>query len=89
MPSRRAQTRRTENPLSAEAVAAFAAGDACRLYDALDSKPWETSPLDADPDQPCPWPPGTSGAETWPKALRLRAELQIAGKQVGEPGDAE
>jgi hypothetical protein len=40
----------------------------------LTFKPWEVEPWDVD-DGPSPWPPGTAGATTWPKAQALRREL--------------
>ena len=45
--------------------------------------PWEVHPADVD-DGPSPWPPGTSGHASWPKAQKLRkalvAELEAASK---------
>ena len=40
-------------------------------------KPWEVRPwwATAAHEGPCPWPAGTVGAETWPKAVALRRKL--------------
>jgi hypothetical protein len=49
-------------------------------------KLWEVHPAEAD-DGPSPWPPGTGGYESWPKAQKLRrhliAELKAQGLMVG------
>ena len=37
-------------------------------------KPWEICPWDVD-DGPSPYPPGTSGGVSWPKAQALRKRL--------------
>jgi len=76
MPARRANTRRDASCITAEAVAAYRASDHAGLDRALGLKPWEVSPLEAEGD--CPWPTGTAGAMTWPKAVSLRAELEAA-----------
>jgi hypothetical protein len=43
-------------------------------------KPWEWSPLEVD-DGPSPYPPGTSGHETWAPAQELRRALWRASKR--------
>jgi hypothetical protein len=40
----------------------------------LTFKPWEVHPADVDTG-PSPWPAGTGGAESWPKAQRLRRKI--------------
>jgi len=37
-------------------------------------RPWEVEPWNCD-FGPCPWPAGTGGADSWPKAQRLRRKL--------------
>jgi hypothetical protein len=37
-------------------------------------KPWEEPPWTADQEE-SPWPPGTAGAASWPKARKLRAQI--------------
>ena len=37
-------------------------------------KPWETTPWGATHDE-CPWPAQSMGAQTWPKARALRAQI--------------
>ena len=37
-------------------------------------RPWEVHPADVD-DGPSPWPPGTAGGLSWPKAQALRRQL--------------
>lgn len=43
-------------------------------------RPWEIHPADAHPG-PSPWPEGTGGALSWPKAQELRARIL---KELGE-----
>jgi hypothetical protein len=40
----------------------------------LEFKPWEVHPADADTG-PSPWPAGSGGAESWPKAQKLRRKI--------------
>ncbi len=76
MPVRRSQVRRAEHTITGEAEAAYRASDHAALHRALGLKPWEVSPLDAEGD--APWSPGSAGAKTWDKVVRLRAELEAA-----------
>lgn len=79
MPTKRARLPRHQRVrVTPEAVEAYRAGEWMRLHNLLGLNPWEASPLDVD-DGPCPWPPRSSGAETWPQALELRNELEKAG----------
>ena len=54
----------------------------------LDFKPWEVHPAEAGTG-PSPWPAGTGGAISWPKAQKLRrkiiAEIKAADKENGSP----
>jgi len=77
MPARRANTRRAENAITPEAVAAYRAGDHLALHRALGLKPWQVSPLGAF--GACPWHPGTGGGNSWPKAVELRSQLEDIG----------
>lgn len=69
---RRARTQQTGR-ITADAVAAFIAGDRMELSRALRLPPWQISPLDVA--GPCPYPPTTAGGSTWPDSVKLRAEL--------------
>ncbi len=46
--------------------------------------PWEVHPAEVN-GGPSPWPAGTAGADSWPKAQKLRrkiiADLKAAGKE--------
>jgi hypothetical protein len=53
-------------------IEAFKAGDDDTLRLLLDLK-LEVSPLDVD--GPCPYPPRSEGARSWPKAAALRSEM--------------
>jgi hypothetical protein len=46
----------------------------------LGLKPWECSPADVD-DGPSPWPPGTAGFDSWPRAQALRRQLDEAARR--------
>ena len=75
MPTKR--TRVTRNPgqrISDTAVELYAKRCYLSLHRELRLAPWQCSPLDVDSDV-CPYPPGTGGHESWPKAKKLRAEL--------------
>jgi len=37
-------------------------------------RPWEVHPAEVDAG-PSPWPGGTMGAQSWPKAQKLRRKL--------------
>jgi hypothetical protein len=50
----------------------------------LTFKPWEVEPWDVN-DGSSPWPPGTAGATTWPKAQALRRKLIAELKKTEEP----
>lgn len=59
------------------AVEAFKVEDWMALHRALGLKPWHVSPLDAV--GPCPYrDDGSAGAEFWPLARLLRAQLAAA-----------
>ncbi len=77
MPARRANIRRADHAVTDHAVAAYCAGDWLELHRALGLKPWQINPLDVDPGAP---PPDGSSpwADSFPKALQLRAELEAA-----------
>lgn len=70
--------------ITPEAVDAFRAGDDHALREALGIRPWEWPTL-ADDDEPCTCPPGTAGAEWWPKARELRKALEAAASQNSRP----
>ena len=40
----------------------------------LTFKPWEIHPADAN-DGPSPWPVGSAGADSWPKAQKMRRKI--------------
>ena len=44
-------------------------------------KPWEIHPADAG-ESPSPWPAGTAGSKSWPKAVAMRRKLiaEIEGR---------
>lgn len=46
-------------------------------------KPWEVHPADAN-DGPSPWPEGTGGAASWPKAQKLRRKIIAELKRGGD-----
>lgn len=82
MPTKRRTPKRAEYPITAEAIGAFLAGDETTLRRLWGLRPWQwPSPITAVGD--CPYPRGTSGAEWWPLAQELRAELVAAAG--GEP----
>jgi hypothetical protein len=58
--------------VSAEARAAYAAGDVLGLHRALGLKPWEASPLDTSQ----PYSERTAFAESWPRSRAIRTELE-------------
>ncbi len=65
-------------PITAEAVEAFKSGQWIALHRALDLRPWEASPLDADTPEPPAWDAlhgSTAWTASWPAARDLRAEL--------------
>lgn len=72
------RTRRAEaGPrITAEAVAAFRAGDWIGLHRALRLRPWEASPLDAATDTPIRG--GQPYVDSWAQARELRLALEAA-----------
>ena len=86
MPVKKRTSKVRAHRITAEAVAAFNAGDRSALHFALGVGPWVPSPLDVHPDEPSPWPPGTGGAEYWPLAVELRRELFAAGAKMPTRG---
>lgn len=68
--------RHTEMPgrITAEAVAAFRAGDSLALSRALRLPPWQASPLSAIGE--CPWPCSTAGGRAWADSIALRKQLE-------------
>jgi hypothetical protein len=77
MPRKR-RTGKHRAPITAEAVKAFMAGDWTALHRALDLRPWEASPLDADTPEPPAWDAlhgSTAYSTSWPAAAALRADL--------------
>jgi hypothetical protein len=50
---------------------------AAHLNRLLGLRPWQVSPVDARPGR-SPWPANTAGATSWPRAQRLRRELDEA-----------
>lgn len=74
MPAKRRTPKNRDHPITPEAVAAFVAADETALRQLWKLRPWQwPSPIDAI--GPCPYAKGTSGAEWWPLAQELRAEL--------------
>ncbi len=65
-------------PITQEAVRAFKAGDWIGTHRALQLRPWEASPLDAE----TPTAPGraenTAWATSWAQAHALRLDLEAA-----------
>lgn len=76
------------DPVSAEAVEAFAADDEDRLAEVLRLKPWECNPLAAqDPDPPAWWSTDEIQVGSYRKARELRGLLEAAmAEQEGAPG---
>ncbi len=77
MPARRGHTRRHESAITPEAVDAFVAKDYARLHSAIGLKPWEVSPIQVDSYGP-PRAGGSPWTDSFPKALKLRADLEAA-----------
>ena len=73
MPIKR--TRGRLHRITAEALAAFEAGDWAALHRALGLKPWECSPLDAVPERTIEGREGSAWARSLDRAKQLRAEL--------------
>lgn len=79
MPVKQRPHKSRRHRVTAEAVAAFVAGDEGALHRALDLRPWQPSPLEADHDAPPAWVrPGAAWAEAWPLVRGLRLELEAA-----------
>ena len=76
MPIKRRSKKVREHRVTPEAIEAFHAGDRKALHRALDLKPWQSSPIDADGD--CPWPDGSMGFASWALASELRTEIMEA-----------
>ncbi len=77
MPARRSKIRRDGSRITVEAIEAYCAGDWMALHRALDLRPWQINPIDVDPGTPPP-DGGSPWADSFPKALQLRAELEAA-----------
>lgn len=80
MPAKRTRSKARSHRITAEAIAAYRAGDWTQLHRALGLKPWETSPLDVEPGEESPWGPGSAGSESWPQAQELRRHLEGASE---------
>jgi hypothetical protein len=76
MPVKRTRSKQRDNRITPAAVEAYRDQDWIGLHRALGLKTWETSPLDAIGENSSP--AGTGGAESWPKAVALREELEMA-----------
>lgn len=78
MPVKRRLPKGRPHAVTAEAVAAYSAGDWSALQRALKLPPWACNPLDADrPDHPS-WmtnPEVTRWSEAWELRRELEAEL--------------
>ncbi len=77
MPVKRRLSKERAHRITPEAVEAFRARDFHRLHSALNLAPWETSPIEVR-NGPSPWPAGSGGDDSWPKAQELRRELMAA-----------
>lgn len=63
--------------ISADAIAAYRVGDCQALHRLLGLMPWEASPFHVDNrGDPSPWPEGSAGWISWPKAAALREQLE-------------
>ena len=80
MPIKKRTAKAKQSRITQEAVEAFISEDCCRLHKALDLRPWQVSPLDAD-DGPSPWPRGNAGDLSWPNAQELRRLLEEAASK--------
>lgn len=79
MPTKRTKITRNRVPtLTAEAVAAFKAGDAMALSAELRLRPWWPNPLDVDTDTPPEIYLGTPYGDAWPEVRRIRLALEAA-----------
>ena len=81
MPIKRRASKVREYRITPEAIEAFRAEDSQALHRALGLPLYMPCPLHVSPEQPCPWPKGSTGAMSWPTALELREQLREA---VGE-----
>jgi hypothetical protein len=73
VPVKKRKSKQTMHPITPDATAAFQAGEAMALHRALGLRPWEISPLECA--GACTYPAGTGGAESWPQAQAMQAEL--------------
>jgi hypothetical protein len=49
----------------------------------LTFRPWGIAPWDVHPGEACPWPQGSGGSDSWPKAQALRARLAAEIEAAG------
>lgn len=78
MPVKRRAAKSRLHRITPEAIGAFKVGDHLALHRARGLKPWQPSPLEVSPGEPCPWPDGSAGGNAWPLAIELRRELETA-----------
>lgn len=84
MPVKRRTPKGRAHRITADAIAAFEAGDYHALHRALGLRPWQESPLPAsvtalgvDPDHRPEW-----ATDAWPIAAELQRELIAAGARM-------
>jgi hypothetical protein len=79
MPVKARTAKARRHRITPAAVEAFRAGDERALHRALDLRPWQPSPLEADADAPPTWSrPGTPWHDAWALVRGLRLELEAA-----------
>lgn len=78
MPTKRLRIARYSGPsVTQEVIRAFHAGDEIVLMRALRMRPWETSPLHVDYDQPPVWVAANKHSlASWSLAVELRREIE-------------
>jgi hypothetical protein len=81
MPVKARPDKARRHRITPAAVEAFRAGDERALHRALDLRPWQPSPLEADDDTPPAWaPPGSAWGDAWALVRSLRLELEAAAR---------
>jgi hypothetical protein len=79
MPVKRRTAKVRDHRITAEAIAAFGAGDKAALRAVLGLKPWEASPLDENN----PHPAGSAYGLSWQQSRDLAQALRLSAPKQG------